>query len=191
MVKKILIAMVAVILLSTVAQAALEEFYFGKGTGKERDKLGATKVDGHFKARWPFEYKYLPVCTMPVKMSLGMWVEVQKCDDKKIILEQVDCGDIGKGSGDFPCYLDCESIRVRANFEVQLEGNLVKNAAGDAVFNGDKWDAYYDTGGIVPGDGDWHDAKVCLKAWKVKLWKGTPGDEVVLGSLQVTARPNV
>lgn len=185
MVKKTLIAMAAVILLSSVAQAALEEYYFG------RDKNRMVKVDGNEKVRWPYEFKWLPVCTMPVKMSLGMWVEVEKCDDKKIILEQVDCGDIGKGGGDFPCYLDCEKFKVRANFEVELEGNLVKNDMGNAVFDGNNWDAYYNSGGIVPGDGDWHEAEVCLKAWKVKLYKGTPGDEVVLGSLQITARPNV
>jgi len=183
MVKKTLIAMAAVVLLASVAQAALEEYYFGRDANK------MVKVDGNQKVRWPFEYKELVVCTMPVKMSLGMWVEVEKCDDKKIILEQVDCGDIGKGSGDFPCYLDCEKFKVRANFEVNLGANLVKNDAGNAVI-GD-WGTYYNSGEIVPGDGDWHEAEVCLKTWKAKLYKGTPGDEVVLGSLQITAKPNV
>jgi len=183
--KKTLIAMAAVVLLASVAQAALEEYYFG------RDKNRMVKVDGNEKVRWPFEYKELVVCTMPVKMSLGMWVEVEKCDDKKIILEQVDCGDIGKGSGDFPCYLDCEKFNVRANFEVDLGGNLVRNTAGEAVIDGDKWGTYYNSGEIVPGDGNWHEAEICLKVWKAKLYKGTPGDEVVLGSLQVTAKPKV
>jgi hypothetical protein len=149
------------------------------------------KVDGNQTVRWPFEYKELVVCTMPVKMSIGMWVEVEKCDDKKIILEQVDCGDIGKGGGDFPCYLDCEKFRVRANFEVNLGANLVKNDLGNAVFDGGNWSAYYNSGEIVAGDGNYHEAEVCLKAWKVKLYKGTPGDEVTLGSLQITAKPNV
>ena len=97
MVKKTLIAMAAVVLLASVAQAALEEFYFG------RDKNRMIKVDGSEKVRWPFEYKELKICCMPVKMAIGMWVEVEKCDDKKIILEQVDCGDIGKVGGEFPC----------------------------------------------------------------------------------------
>jgi len=185
MVKKTLIAMAAVVLLASVAQAALEEYYFG------RDKNRMVKVDGNQTVRWPFEYKELVVCTMPVKMSLGMWVEVEKCDDKKIILEQVDCGDIGKGSGDFPCYLDCEKFKVRANFEVNLGANLVKNSAGEAVIDGGNWGTYYNSGEIVAGDGEWHEAEVCLKVWKARLYKGTPGDEVVLGSLQVTAKPNV
>lgn len=183
--KKTLIAMAAVVLLASVAQAALEEFYFG------RDGHRMVKVDGSQTIRWPFEYKSLVVCTMPVKMSIGMWVEVEKCDDKKIILEQVDCGDIGKGGGDFPCYLDCEKFRVRANFEVKLGANLVKNDLGNAVFDGGKWGAYYNSGDVIAGDGSYHEAEVCLKAWKVKLYKGTPGDEVTLGSLQITAKPNV
>ena len=99
--------------------------------------------------------------------------------------------DAGKGSGDFPCYLVCEKFNVRANFEVDLGGNLVRNTAGEAVIDGDKWGTYYNSGEIVPGDGNWHEAEICLKVWKAKLYKGTPGDEVVLGSLQVTAKPNV
>ncbi len=180
MVRKTLIAMAAVILLSTVAQAALEEYYFGK------DKHRYVKVDGNEKVRWPFEYKALPVCTIPVKMSLGMWVEVEKCDDKKIILEQVDCGDIGKGGGDFPCYLDCEKFRVRANFNVKMGGKLHKE--GDVISD---WDWYYNGDDVVPGDGDYHEVEVCVKAWKTRLYKGTPGDEVKVGTLDITAKPNV
>jgi hypothetical protein len=185
MVKKTLIALAAVVLLSTVAQAALEEYYFGK------DKNKYVKVDGNQKVRWPFEYKALTVCSIPVKMSLGMWVEVEKCTDSntKIVLEQVDCGDIGQGSGDFPCYLDCVSFRVRANFDVKMGGDLHKNDAGNKVI--DSWDWYYNGDDVVPGDGEYHSVEVCVKAWKAMLYKGTPGDEVTLGSLDITAKPNV
>jgi hypothetical protein len=186
--KKTLIAMAAVILLASVAQAALEEYYFGP-----RDKNKAVKVDGNEKVRWPFEYKELIVCSIPVKMSLGMWVEVEKCTDSgtKIVLEQVDCGDIGKGGSDWPCYLDCVKFRVRANFEVDLGAKLTRNSAGEKVIDNDKWGAYYNSGEIIPNDGEWHEAEVCLKVWKAKLYKGTPGDEVTLGTLDITAKPNV
>jgi hypothetical protein len=185
MVKKTLIAMAAVVLLSTVAQAALQEYYFGKDNNK------FIKVDGKQTTRWPTEYKALTVCSIPVKMSLGMWVEVHKCGDssKKIVLEQVDCGDIGRGSGDFPCYSDCVSFDVRANFDVKMGGNLNKNDAGNKVI--DSWDWYYEGDDVVPGDGAYHTVTACVKAWKAKLWNGTPGDEVKLGTLDITAKPNV
>lgn len=180
MVKKTLIVMAAVVLLASVAQAALEEYYFGKDGHK------MVKVDGSKTVRWPVEYKALKVCAMPVKMSLGMWVEVEKCDDKKIILEQVDCGDIGKGSGDFPCYLDCEKFRVRANFPVQLGTDLSKE--GDVI---NEWEAYYNGDSTVPGDGNFKEVEVCVKAWKARLYKGAPGDETKVGTLYITAKPQV
>lgn len=180
MVKKTLIAMAAVVLLASVAQAALEEYYFG------RDGHKMLKVDGSQNVRWPFEYKELVVCTMPVKMNIGMWVEVEKCDDKKIILEQVDCGDIGKGLGDFPCYLDCEKLRVRANFNVQLGTKLTKE--GDVI---DEWEAYYNGGSTIPGDGVFKEVEVCVKAWKARLYKQAAGDEVKVGKLCITAKPQV
>lgn len=184
MIKKTLIAMTAVVLLATVAQAALEEFHFSE------DGTKATKVDGSQTVRWPFDYKALDVCCMPVKMSVGMWVQVEKCDDKKIILEQVDCGDIGKGANYFPCYLDCEKLKVRANFDVKLGTRLTKeDIAGDDVIS--DWEAYYNGTSVVTGDGDYHEVEVCVKAWNVRLWKGSPGDETKVGTLCITAKPNV
>jgi hypothetical protein len=183
MIRKTLIAMTAVVLLATVAQAALEEFHFS------RDNNAYTKVDGSETIRWPFEYKALNICCMPVKMSVGMWVEVEKCGDKKIILEQVDCGDIGKGSGDFPCYLDCEKLKVRANFDVKLGTKLTKkDIPGDDVI--DSWEAYYNGDSVVPA-GDWKEVEVCVKAWKARLWRQAAGDEVEVGTLCITAKPNV
>ena len=184
MVKKTLIAMAAVVLLASVAQAALEEYYFGK------DGHRMTKVDGSTTIRWPFEYKALNVCCMPVKMSVGMWVEVEKCDDKKIILEQVDCGDIpGRGAGDFPCYVGCQKLKVRANFDVKLGTKLTKkDIPGDDVIN--EWEAYYNGDSVVPA-GDWKEVEVCVKAWKARLWRQAAGDEVEVGTLCITAKPNV
>lgn len=184
MIKKTLIAMTAVVLLATVAQAALEEFHFS------RDGHAFTKVDGKETVRWPFDYKALDICCMPVRMSLGMFVQVEKCADKKIILEQVDCGDIGKGSGDFPCYLDCEKFRVMANFDVKLGTRLTReDIPGDDVI--DSWEAYYNGDSVVPGDGSFHEVEVCVKAWKARLWRGAPGDETKVGTLCITAKPNV
>ena len=179
MIKRTLIAIAVVALLATSANAALSEHYFPIGDHH------AVKVDGSEKVRWPYEYKALTVCTIPIKMHVGMYVQVKDCKKKKLILQQVDCGDIGKGSGDYPCYLGCVSFDVRANFEVKMKASLEK--IGDTVKD---WDYYYDGGDVVPGDGDYHTVKCCVKAWKTRIYKAAPGDEVDVGKLHIQVKPN-
>ena len=53
-----------------------------------------------------------------------------------------------------------------------------------------EWKSYYDGGDVVPGDGSYHNVKVCLKAWKTHIWDAPPGDEVDIGTLDVTVKPN-
>ncbi|MHC4322851.1 MAG: hypothetical protein ACYSUX_01105 [Planctomycetota bacterium] len=136
--------------------------------------------------RWPYEvsYKALTVCNIPIKMKVGMFVQVKDCKKKKIILEQVDCGDISKGDGDYPCYLGCVKFDVRANFDVKLGTKLHK--VGDVVTD---WSAYYNSGDTVPGDGNYHEVEVCVKAWKTAIYKAAPGDEVAVGSVDITVKP--
>jgi len=185
MIKRTLIAIAVVALLATAAHAALSEHYFPN----LRDDDYALKVDGSEKVRWPYEYKALVVCSIPIKMHVGMYVQIEDCKKKKIILQQVECSDIGKGGGDYPCYLGCTDFNVRANFEVKMGANLVKGKIGDKTVIKD-WDYYYDGGDVVPGDGSYHNVKVCVKAWKTKIWDAPPGDEVDIGTLDVTVKPN-
>ena len=181
MVKRTLIAIALVAFLASTAPADISVHYFGP-----IDNDTGVKVDGNEKVYWPYEYKALDICEMPVKMEIGGYVEIDDCTKKKIILQQVDCGDIGRGGGDFPCYLDCETFNIRANFDAKLGTRLVK--IGGVM---EKWEGFYDGGDVVPGDGAWHSMKVCVKAWKAKLWSGTVGSEVVVGTLYVTAKPDV
>jgi hypothetical protein len=184
MIKRTLIAIAVVALLATSAHAALSEHYFGP-----RSDDYAVKVDGSDKVRWPWEYKALVVCNIPIKMHVGMYVQVEDCKAKKILLAQVPCGDIGKGGDDFPCYLGCTSFNVRANFEVKMGANLIKAKVGDETPIKD-WDKYFDGGDVVPGDGDYHNVKLCVKAWKTEIWNAPPGDEVTVGSVDITVKPN-
>jgi hypothetical protein len=181
MVKRTLIAIALVAFLASMAPAEITVHYFGP-----IDNDTGVKVDGNEKVYWPYEYKEVDVCEMPVKMEIGGYVEIDDCTKKKIILKQVDCAEIGKGGGDFPCYLDCETFKIRANFDVKLGTRLVKD--GGVM---DKWEGFYDGGDVVPGDGGWHEMKVCVKAWKAQLWSGTVGSEVTVGSLFITAKPDV
>jgi hypothetical protein len=183
MIKRTLIAIAVVALLATSANAAISEHYFPIGD------TAAVKVDGSDTPtfRWPYtiSYKALTICNIPIKMKVGMYVQVLDCKNKKIILGQVDCGDIGQGSDKFPCYLGCVEFDVRANFDVALGANLIKD--GDTIT---EWEAYYDGGSTVTGDGDYHTVKLCVKAWSTQIWKAAPGDEVSVGSVDVTVKPN-
>ena len=181
MVKRTLIAIALVAFLASTAPAAIEVYYWGPV-----DKDTGVKVDGNEKVFWPYEYKALDVCSMPVKMEIGMYVEVQDCTDKKIVLKQVDCGDIGHGSGDFPCYLGCTKFKARANFDVQLGTRLEK--IGPVI---NKWEGFYNGDDVIDGDGADHEVEVCVRAWLANLWNGTPGEEVTVGTLYITAKPAV
>jgi len=188
MIKRTLIAIAVVALLATSADAALKEWYFPTGTVGDS---AAVKVDGKETVdfRWPYtvSYKALTVCNIPIKMSVGMYVQVLDCKDEKIILTQVGCGDIGQGTDKFPCYLGCVTLDVRANFNVTMGASLVKE--GD-IITGDNWSAYYEGGDYVPGDGEYHAVKLCVKAWATQIWKAAVGDEVTVGSVNVTVKPS-
>jgi hypothetical protein len=182
MLKRILIAIALVTCLASTAPADYEVYYFSP-INNDTD----VKVYGKEEVRWPYE---VSICNIPVeihvKMYMGMFVQVKDCMDKKIILEQVSCADIGKGDADYPCYLGCVEFDVRANFDVKLGYKLHKE--GDVIGS---WSAYYDGGDTVPGDGDFHGAKLCVKAWKTAIYKAAPGDEVSVGSVEITVKPDV
>ncbi len=188
MIKRTLIAIAVVAFLTASAHAALDIKYFPIGDSH------AVKVDGKWDPenpwwnRWPLSISYSPlrVCTIPIKMNIGMYVQVLDCKKKKLVLDQVDCGDIGKGAGDFPCYYGEVSFDVIANFEVKMGQELEK--VGDVI---DQWSCSYIGGDVVPGDGNPHPMKVSVSAWKARIYKHAAGDEVDVGKLHITVKPNV
>jgi len=183
MIKRTLIAIAVVALLATSAHAALDINYLTGGNST------AVKVDGSQNVRWPYAYQSLVVCNIPIKMHVGMYVQVQDCKKKKIVLQQVGCGDIDQGADKYPCYYGCVSFNVRANFEVKMGSSLHKAKIGDHEII-KNWGAYYDGGDVVAGDGDYHNVKLCVKAWQTEIWNAPPGDEIDVGSVDVTVKPN-
>jgi hypothetical protein len=184
MVKRTLIAIAVIALVASAAQALGPDPHFFPIGGKDDITI---KVDnGSYDIGWPFEYKALTICTIPVYMNVGYYVEIDDCDGRKIELQQVDCGDIGKGSGDWPCYLDCETVKFRSNFEVKLGTDLVK--IGSVI---DSWKAYYDDSDVVGPSTGFVSRKVCVKAWKAKLLNSDPGKKIKVGELKITVKPNV
>ena len=167
MVKKCLIAIALLAFLTTTVQAG-------------DDAENPWKFDDH----WPWVYLELEICQIPVYMDVGMYVDLKDCGKKSIVLKQVSCDTIGKGSGDFPCYKGCTTVQIRANFEVKLGTKLYK--IGDVIKD---WAATLSTD-IVPGDGNYHDIEVCVTAWKAQIWKAAPGDKVLVGEVAITVKPN-
>jgi len=182
MVKKILFTIAVVAFLAASVQAV--------DPGKYKQK---------FDGMWPFEYIYVPVCSIKVLMDVGYFVQLEKCGDYKIKLKQVPCDKEPypkSTTKDFPCYEDCEKIKVRANFEAKLGGKVVNKVS---FWPGDKEKVYYTAAegvvaDVIPGDGSWHTRYVCIKAWDIKIWEAGEGyqgkNEVKVADLWITVKPN-
>lgn len=200
--RRILTAIAVMASMATAMQAGLEEYYFPIGDHN------SVKVDGSETVRWPFDFKDLTVCAIPIKMNLGMYVEVSwpnepvEEDDfeiepesnavevereihRKIVLRQVLCKDIGKDSSDWPCYFDCVDINIRANFRVKIGTELVKT--GSII---DKWEAYFKGTDIITGSGGYETVRVCVRAWKARLPYASAGEREV-GRLLITVKPDM
>ncbi len=183
MVKKILFTIAVVAFLTASVQAV------DPGTYQKK-----------FDGMWPYEYIYVPVCSIPILMDVGYFVQMEKCGDYKIKLKQVACDSVNEGvafgkstTTDFPCYLDCEEIKIRANFDAKLGGEVVNEVSWFA--EGDT-DVYYLAAeglnpSVITGNGAWHTRKVCVKAWDIQIWNaGSQGDEVEVAYLYLTVKPD-
>jgi len=190
MIKKTLIAIALVALLATMSQAAYVEDPFTPYYGFESGDHAAVKVEGKDSPtfRWPYQvsYKELDICTIPIVMEVGMYVQIHECGKKTIKLEQVDCGSISQDAKKYPCYKGCVDLTVRSNFEVKLGTKLNKNDSG-LIKN---WKAYFDNTDVVAGDGADYSVKLCVEAWEAQLFKHAAGDSVAVGSVTITVKPN-
>lgn len=203
--RRTLTAVAVIVSLASAAQAVLEE------RATQIVYPHSRVLNGREAVRWPFDPKPKPLtlCTMPIKMKVGTYVEirwpaktieygsdvdivpesynveVEEVINRKIVLCQVLCSDIGRDSNDFPCYLDCIKFNVRANFQVKLETELVKTS--NII---DEWEALFDGTDIIGGSGQYKKVRICVKAWKVKLYNAPAGEREV-GTLVITAKPDI
>jgi hypothetical protein len=163
MVKKCIIALAVVALLVTTVRAGDPSI----------------KKDGD----WPWTYKAIDLCKMPVYMDVGHYVQLKECHKREIKLKQVDC----TGGREFPCYSDCEDIEVRANFPAIFGASLTK--IGGIL---DKTDVYWkdDINQISGSTGGWEKLTVCVDAWKTQIWKAAePDDKFKVGELTINVKP--
>jgi len=136
---------------------------------------------------WPFTYKAIDLCKMPVYMDIGHFVQMKECNKRELVMAQVDCESIGKGGGDFPCYDGCEEFEVRANFPAVFGGNLSNKSS---VFK--EVEVYWKDGDnqINGSTGDWEKLTVCVKAWKTEIWKAPEAKKKQkVADLTITVKP--
>ena len=153
------------------------------------------KFDEPTEVYWPWEYKALEICQVPVYIEIGMYVEMTNCSGRGaaiVELKQVTCSDLEatpiptpRGGFSFPCYFDCTNISIRANFDVKLGFKLIK--IGNVI---DQWDAYFDGSDVIPGDGATHTVPLCVGAWSANIYNNAPGDNVPVGEVAITVKPN-
>jgi hypothetical protein len=193
MLKRTLIAIAVMSMLAVTVQA--QELPsklgpFSDSSGNERGfKIDPQKMDIY----WPFEWKSVELCTIPVYLELGILVHVNKCQDQKVILKQVDCTDIGKGNAQFPCYSGCTGdIQIRTNFPIKL--GLSKSKVGSVLKD---WSAYWagDFDGKLNYSSSWQKVKICVDAWNTQLFNeeatGAAGQRVKVGEVTITVKPQV
>ena len=186
MLKKSLIAIAVVALIAATAQAGI--------VFDEDDPDVSYKEDG----KWPSEYIEVDICTIDVYMDVGYYVTIEDCDKLEITLKQVTCGDFPSSwdvdDDDFPCYEGCvrvdgksdkEYFKARSNFDAIFGADLEE--IGDIL---DKTKIYWvDDLKTIDGDGEWHKLTVCIGAWKTDIYEAGPDNEVKVGELTITVKP--
>ncbi len=186
MIKKCLIAIAVVAMLATTVQAIT----IPEGTIKYDPQ---TDPEG-----WPWkktiEYDPYEICKIDVKLEVGYFVQIDDCGDIDALkLKQVNCSVIGQDSNKFPCYEGCRTFSARANFPAFF-GATFDGSQGelDSDIIGSHYDLDWDDtdDNEILGDGEWEDLKICMSAWKVKLYaSGTTEGSVKVGKITITVKP--
>jgi hypothetical protein len=171
MVKKCMIALAVVALLATAANAQKDDASGGK-----------LKID---PGDWPFTFAKIDLCTFPVLMDIGRFVEIKDCHKRELRLQQVSCPS-GRG---FPCHSGCEDFEARANFDAIFGARFDKNDLGNSVVKKTKL-FFKDDINQITGDGGWHKLTICLDTWESELFKaGQFGDKKKVGTITIDVKP--
>jgi len=192
MVKKSIIAIALMGMLATVSYGQGDTVWSGNN---------GIKVDGLWPATITITYTPKEICRIPIFIKVGMFIEIENCSSKKIVMEQVNC----PSGQTFPCYKGCVEIKVRANFEAILSLKLYKGGAGAGIISSsnnwgtitDNWKAYFTNDGgatkpttwNVTGDGNWNTVNVCVEAWDANIYAASPNSQQQVGEVAILAVP--
>ena len=148
---------------------------------------------------WPIEWKEIVVCTFPVFMEIGYWIEIKDCQDLELILKQVPCEELkGKSTDKWPCYEGCEKIKVRSNFEANLDLDLenkndIIDDSSDKLFWEDILPKVDDDIQVGPTGGDWVELTICLDIYDTELWEADvpsrAGEKSKVADIEIKVEP--
>ena len=177
-----------------IGLAVLGVVYASKGPEKMKKDVKYDPVEKCLKSstgpeKMTKDVKYDPadICTFPVYMDVGHFVQLKECGKYKIELKQVTCKSIGRDGGDFPCYKGCDVIEVRTNFPAILSASLNKSGVDEDMLK--DINLYWENGiNTIQGTGDWEELKLYLEAWDVEIWKSTVGT-VKFGEITIKVKP--
>ena len=152
----------------------------------EKCLKSSTEPEKNTEEAW--KYKPIDLCTFPVSMEVGHFVELKGCNKRKIKLVQVACDSIGRDGGDFPCYKGSDVIEVRANFPAILSASLNKIAGDEDMLK--EVNLYWENGvNTIQGGIGWEKLTLCLDVWDVDLHKYTTVGTVNVGEITICVSP--
>ncbi len=132
-------------------------------------------------------------------MEIGYWIEIKDCQDLEVILVQVPCDELrGKKTDKWPCYEGCVKIKVRTNFEANLDLDLENEAdfiddSSDKEFWADILPDVDDDIIVPPTGGDWVELEACIDVYDTELWESTvpnrAGEKSRVGDLCIKVEP--
>ena len=116
------------------------------------------------------------MCVIPVKIDIGMYVEILDVQDLSIKLQQVE----------FDTYEGCTEIRIKSNFDLQLMCKIKPTGMVPG-----KYSCWIDNP-KVPLDLSENVAvrNVCVKAENVKILYTAPGLDVHVADVTITVMPD-
>jgi len=135
-----------------------------------------------------WKYKPIDLCKFTVNIDVGHYIQLKECHKRKIELKQVDCREIDKDGGCFPCYKDSDTFKVRANFPAIFTASIDTSVDDKEMLKDVK--LYFENDvNSIKGTGEWEELTLCLEAWNVEIWKsaGTIGI-VDVGEITIQVR---
>jgi hypothetical protein len=142
--------------------------------------LAASAYAGHIHIPppcfWPPVYECLEVCEIPVFMDVGMYIEILCQEDLVIKLVQVA----------FATYEGCVDIRIKSNFNAELGCKVEATGKVPGTYTCSIDDPK------VPATlcSTIAVREVCVKAEDVSIVHITPGTDVHVADVTITAKPD-
>jgi len=116
----------------------------------------------------------------PVKMVIPWYIKIVNQKDWEITLDQVDCANLGRGSGDWPCFKGCKDLVIATNFDCTLLCGVNK------TYLAGNWGC-----SVSPQDVDkpGGTTTVCVKLWKADLLGAQPGQNMHVADIDIYVKP--